>query len=323
VTRQVVALDPAQYERHPIHGDDRVWTETNCYVDIWIELLHALGHDPVAALPFTLAIDFEGDQWTFFKYPLVDLYALYGLDVQELNVWRPLVVHLEEQVSRGRPVLVELDSFYLPDTTGTAYQRVHVKTTVAVMEIDVEQRRLGYFHGQGFHRLSGDDFVDVLRLRQTDPAMLPPYTEIVKIRETPCAQPADEVAVSLQLLARHLALTPSTNPFVAFHARFSQDLAALLEQDLDAFHQYSFATLRQYGAAYELAATYLRWLEAHGERGLDRAPEMFQSIAEGAKRFQFQLARAMARRTALDLSPLAEMGERWECGIHTLKARYQ
>jgi len=322
VTRQVVAFDPAQYERHPIHGDGRVWTETNCYVDIWIELLHALGHDPVAALPFTVAIDFEGDQWTFFKYPLLDLYALYGLDVQELNIWRPLVVHLEEQVSRGRPVLVELDSYYLPDTAGTAYKRAHVKTTAAVTEIDVEQRRLGYFHGQGFHRLEGDDFVDVLRLRQTDPAMLAPYTEIVKIGATSTARPHD-VARSLQLLSRHLEMAPRTNPFVTFRARFSQDLSALLEQDLDAFHQYSFATLRQYGAAYELAATYLAWLASHGERDLDGPRAMFQAIAEAAKMFQFQLARAMARRTPLDLSPITEMGERWACGMEALKARYR
>ena len=41
-------------------------------------------------LPFTVAIDFEGDQWTFFKPPHDELCDLYGLDVQELNVWRPL-----------------------------------------------------------------------------------------------------------------------------------------------------------------------------------------------------------------------------------------
>src|SRR6185503_20625642 len=137
--QRVLALDPSTYERHQIHGDEsRLWAETNCYVDIWIELLHALGHDPVAALPFTFAIDFEGDQWTFFKFPLLDLYELYGLDVQELAIWRPLVAHVEEQVSRGRPVLVELDSFYLPDTAGSAYKIAHQKSTVAITDIDVD-----------------------------------------------------------------------------------------------------------------------------------------------------------------------------------------
>src|SRR6201986_4906087 len=107
--RQVFPLDASSYQQHEIHACERQWAETNCYVDVWIELLHAWGFEPLAALPFTIAIDFEGDQWTFFKFPLADLYSLYGLDVQELQIWRPLVNHLEEQVELGRPVLVELD----------------------------------------------------------------------------------------------------------------------------------------------------------------------------------------------------------------------
>jgi len=127
---------------HPIHQDERIWAETNCYTDICIELLHAWGFDPVAALPFTLSIDCEGDQWTFFKFRPGDLEELYRLAVEELTVWRPLVRHVEEQVSRGRPVLVELDSYYLPDTAGTAYRLEHVKTTVAVVAIDVANQYL-------------------------------------------------------------------------------------------------------------------------------------------------------------------------------------
>jgi hypothetical protein len=107
--RQLFALDPATYARHAIHATDRVWAETNCYVDVWVELLHAWGFDPIAALPFTVGIDFEGDQWTFFKFPLSDLCQLYALDVQELAIWRPLVQHVDEQLALGRPVLVELD----------------------------------------------------------------------------------------------------------------------------------------------------------------------------------------------------------------------
>src|SRR5205814_10154285 len=103
--RTILPLDPAAYRRHSIHTGDRIWAETNCYVDLWIELLHAWGFEPVAALPFTLAIDFEGDQWTFFKFPLADLLELYGLDVQELALWRPLVRHVEQQIVQGRPVL--------------------------------------------------------------------------------------------------------------------------------------------------------------------------------------------------------------------------
>ena len=85
-------LDPARVSRviRSIAAD-RAWPESNCYVDLWIELLHAAGAEPLAALRFTLAVDVEGDQWTFFKFPLADLEALYGVSVFELNVWRPLV----------------------------------------------------------------------------------------------------------------------------------------------------------------------------------------------------------------------------------------
>src|SRR5262249_52154471 len=210
-------LDPAHYQRHRIHGENRIWAETNCYVDVWVELLHAWGFEPVAALPFTLGIDFEGDQWTFFKFPPGDLDQLYGLDIQELAVWRPLVRHVEEQVERGRPVLVELDSYYLPDTAGTAYQREHVKSTVAAVAIDVVGQRLGYFHNQGYYHLEGADFVNVFRLHgPKDPTVLPPYVEFVKRRAAPPLEGDELVMASLQLLRRHLRRLPESNPFEVF-----------------------------------------------------------------------------------------------------------
>src|SRR5258706_11806662 len=109
------SISAEAYRRHAIHGEERTWAETNCYTDLLIEMLHGMGHDPAAMLPFTLAVDFEGDQWTFFKPPANDILDLYGLDIQELAIWKPLAEHVVEQVAAGRPVLVELDSFYLPD----------------------------------------------------------------------------------------------------------------------------------------------------------------------------------------------------------------
>ena len=43
MTQQIARARPGTYRRHAIHGEDRIWAETNCYVDLWIELLHALG----------------------------------------------------------------------------------------------------------------------------------------------------------------------------------------------------------------------------------------------------------------------------------------
>jgi hypothetical protein len=321
--RQILTLDPATYRRHRIHGDGRTWAETNCYVDVWVELLHAWGLEPVAALPFTLAIDFEGDQWTFFKFPPGDLYQLYGLDVQELAVWRPLVCHVEEQVARGRPVLVELDSFYLPDTAGTAYRREHVKSTAAVVAIDVPGRRLGYFHNQGYHHLEGEDFASVFRLDgPRDPTVLPPFVEFVTRRRVPVPVGDELVLASVQLLRRHLRRLPEANPFEQFKARFEADLAWLAGEGLETFHLYSFATLRQFGACYELAATYLQWLQERTGKPLAGQVAAFTNLSTGAKTLQFQLARAVARKKPLDLTALGDMGNAWQSALGSLKETF-
>ena len=321
--RQIIDINPKHYQRHLIHGENRTWAETNCYVDLWVELLHAQGFDPVAGLPFTVAIDFEGDQWTFFKYPISDLYDLYGLDVQELAIWRPLVEQVDEQVNLGRPVLVELDSFYLPDTAGTAYQLAHVKTTVAITEIDLENNHMGYFHNQGYFHLDGDDFLNIFHLNtEIDPTILSPYVEFVKNRRDKKLQDKELLDLSLRLLSKHLQLAPSTNPFTKFKNRFEEDLEWLMNEGLETFHHYSFATLRQYGACYELFTTYLKWLIENGIDDLKEPLTAFTDISNNAKTLQFQLARAISRKKQLDLSALDTMGDCWESGINSLKKHY-
>ncbi len=322
MTKQVFPLSPDGYQRHLIHTRERHWAETNCYVDVWIELLHAWGFDPIAALPFTVGIDFEGDQWTFFKFPHADLRDLYGLDVQELAIWQPLVKHVDEQVAIGRPVLVELDSYFLPDTEGTAYRREHTKSTVAVTDIDVANQRLGYFHGQGYYELHGDDFVNLFRLEGPhDPAMMPPYVEFVKRRPNRAATGRTLVETSLSLLKQQLSRLPETNPFDKFKPRFAADMDWLVHESMDVFHQYSFATLRQFGAAYELAALYFEWLDSHGVDGLGVARDAFHLLATGAKTMQFQLARAIARKKPLNLGPLDDMADIWRTAMDYLASR--
>lgn len=316
---QILPLDPAKYSKHVIHGDDRIWAETNCYVDLWVELLHSLGFEPRAALAFTLAIDFEGDQWTFFKYQISDLNELYGLDVQELAVWRPLTIHIEEQIRRGNPVLVELDSYFLPDTAGTAYGREHTKTTVAVNAIDVTERTLEYFHNQGYYRLTGGDFASIFRLDSTEAAFLPPYVEFVKPHPERALAGTNLAQASLASLRRQIAMAPVNNPFLAFKARFEADFAWLSTESLDTFHHYSFATLRQFGACYELAATYLEWLAAAASLPLQKSAAAMRNLATEAKTLQFQLARAMIRKKPLDLTAIDVMAFEWQSAMTDLR----
>ena len=316
--KQIIPLNPVDYQRHLIHGENRIWTETNCYVDALVELLHSMGCEPMAALPFTLGIDFEGDQWTFFKFPHADLFALYGLEIQELAIWRELTRHIEQQIENGHPVLVELDSYFLPDTAGNAYQLAHVKSSIVANEIDIDRQHLGYFHNQAYFHLGGSDFTNIFQMDGiVHPRMLPPYVEFFKKKER---QNRSLLEVSLELLKKHLSLIPLKNPFLSFKEKLSQDTLWLATAEMEIFHIYSFANLRQYGACFELSATYLTWLMDQGVNpaGLSDAKNAFLEISNMAKLFQFKLARAMSRRRPLELDAMDTMAHLWDKAMQSL-----
>src|SRR5262245_58627062 len=114
MTAVISGIAPETYQRHALHDSGRHWPETNCYVDLVIEVLSASGFDPTSVMGFTLAQDFEGDQFTFFKMPTADLTRLYGVEVLELSIFDRLESHVVEQLSRGRLPLVEVDAHFLP-----------------------------------------------------------------------------------------------------------------------------------------------------------------------------------------------------------------
>jgi hypothetical protein len=320
--QQILNIDPATYQRHNIHVQERDWAETNCYVDVWIELLHALGHEPIAAMSFTLGIDFEGDQWTFFKFKLADIYRLYNIDVQELAIWKPLTVHIEEQVGWGRPVLVELDSMYLPDTVGTAYKEAHVKTTVSVNLMDIENKKMGYFHAQSYYQLEGQDFIDVFRLENKDASHLEPYVEIAKLTAEKNVTNDELVKTSIIVLKEQLRALPKVNPFLPFKVQLEKDIAWLKEEGLEMFHHYCFATLRQFGACFEQASFYIDWLIQNGEQGLEEARQHYKDISELTKVYQFQLARVVSRGKTIDLTTIDTLSEHWDKAVSILKNKY-
>jgi Domain of unknown function (DUF1839) len=322
MSRQEVlpGLDPARYERHPLHGEDAVWLEKNCYGDMWIELLHALKLDPVASLPYTLAVDFEGDQWTFFKPPPEELRELYGVDVQELTVWLPLLEHAVEHLGAGKLISSEADAFWLPDTAGTDYRSQHTKTTIALANLDVEDQRLGYFHNAGYFELSGEDFRGLFRLDLgDDPAFLPLFAELVRIDRVVRRPPRELAAQSLRLLRRHFEWRPSSNPFERFGRRFEQELPRLREAGLSRYHAWAFASVRQAGAAFELAAAHLRWQARFGMPGLIAAAESFDAIAQGNKALILKAARSVNSGRPFDSAPLfCDMAQAWDRGMDLL-----
>jgi hypothetical protein len=319
VTRAVALpdLDAATYARHALHADDRVWVEKNCYVDIWIEVVHALGLDPMAMLPFTVAIDLEDDQWTFFKPVHSELYDLYGLDVQELNVWRPILEHSVTHVAAGKLVSTEADAWWLPDTSGTDYRTQHTKTTIVISDIDPSIRRLGYFHNASYHQLEGEDFTRLFRMEEPhDPAFMPLFAELIRI-DRKVARPLPELRQrSRAFLRRHLARRPTTNPVARFATKFVADLPALQAAGLGHYHVWAFANLRQLGAAFELAALHARWLD---DPAVAPAAEAFDVISQQAKAFILKAARSVNAKKPLDASPyFDEMASAWSRGVDVL-----
>ncbi len=296
-------LSAADYQPHPLHTDVYAWVEKNCYIDLMIEILHAQGLEPFAILPFTLAINFEGDQWTFFKPQHSEIRDLYGIDIQELSVWRPLIDHAVEHLGAGCLISVEADAFWLPDTTATDYRRQHVKTTIALADLDLDQQRLGYFHNAGYFELADEDFRALFQLdKPIDPGYLPLYAELIHRQQIIRREHAELVNLSLQLLKRYLQLRPQDNPITHFAARFPQELALMQSRGLTYYHAWAFNNTRQLGAAFELAAAYLKWLGNAGVQGLNTAIQGFEEISTGNKSMILKIARAVNSGRALDLS---------------------
>jgi hypothetical protein len=314
-------LDVGNYPRSVLHAENCTWVEKNCYVDIWIEVLHALDLEPRAILPFTVAIDFEGDQWTFFKPPHDELRELYGLDVQELNVWRPLIDHAVEHLAAGRLISTEADAFWLPDTSGTDYRRLHTKSTIVLADIDVEQRRLGYFHNAGYFMLEGEDFARTFRLDMPpDPTFMPLFAETVRLERVMRVSDAELLALSKKLWLKHLPRVPRTNPIARFQQRFESELASLQERGLAYYHAWAFATTRQLGASFELAASNLRWMQSLGVHGLEPAIEAFDIIATNSKSFILKGARAVNSKRSFDGAAMfGEISAAWERGLAQLR----
>lgn len=316
-------LDSVNYRRSVLHAEHCTWVEKNCYVDIWIEVLHAFGLEPRAVLPFTVAVDFEGDQWTFFKPSHDELRELYGIDVQEMNVWRPLIEHAAEHLADGKLIATESDAFWLPDTSGTDYRRQHTKTTIVLADLDTANRRLGYFHNAGYFQLEGEDFDKTFHLdAPVTPEFMPLYAETVRVDRL-IRRPATQlVSMSLDLWRKHLRRLPATNPMLRYEQRFNRDLATMHERGLGFYHAWAFSATRQLGAAFELAAQNLRWLLGEGIADLEDSALAFESIASNCKTFILKGARSVNARRQFDGTEMfKELAADWQHGTEKLSAR--
>ena len=303
----LLGLDPATYRRHALHDGERTYQETNCYADCLIELVAAAGHEPEAMLAGTAAVDFEVDQWTFFKPAPEDLLALYGLDLHEMQPYRSLAEQAATRLAVGQSVIPEVDSFYLPDVVATDYRQHHVKSSLVVEAIDLDAKVLRYFHNAGYFELSGDDFDGLF-----GPQALPPYVELVRSTPGPrsparrCAAPPASCSAATWPGAR------PTTPSQRFLAALEADLPRLLDGDEADYHAYAFHNPRMAGASFELLASHARWLL--GEEG-EKAAAALDDVVGGTKMLLFRLARRRAFDVAGVIGPMADG---WETAMSEL-----
>lgn len=307
-------LDPAAYVPHPIHGDDRTYSETNCYVDCLVEFVHASGLEPAAMLGGAVASDFELDQWTFFKPTPGDLFALYGIDLHEVQPYRGFPTLIATRLAAGQTVMPEVDSFYLPDVVATAYRTDHVKSTIIAESIDEDAKVLRYFHNTAYHELSGEDYEKLFATYSGD-GHLPTYVELLRPGAGPAPSGDDLREVARSLLAGYLARRPAENPFARFSAQLEADLPALIEGSSEDYNAYAFHNPRMVGASMELLATHVRWL--FGEEG-EKAAASLDDVVGGSKMLLFRLARQRPFDVAGVVGPMAEAYDAAVTGLDAL-----
>jgi len=216
-------------------------------------------------------------------------------------------------------ISTEADAWWLPDTSGTDYRRQHTKSTIVLNDLDADAHRLGYFHNAGYYSLDGEDYAKTF-----EPPVMPLFAELVRIDRV-VKRPAGElVARSRELLARHVGRRPKDNPVARFAQRFAADLPDIQQRGLAYYHVWAFATVRQLGAAAELAALYLRWLDGGGtlaDGGAHAAAiEAYDRISTGAKSFILKAARAVNAKKQLDAAPIFDDWARaWDQAMGTLE----
>ena len=305
--------DPATYRPHSIHSGARNYIETNCFTDIVTELLHARGDEPLASFGSFVRMDFENDQWTFFKPLAVDLELLFGMDIHEVQPYRPIPQQIAEVIGAGRTMTIELDAWYLPDTAATSYGTAHVKTGVIAESIDVAGERFRYFHNASLYELSGRDFRGAFRLGPDwSEDVLPPYTELIRFDVGPSLRDEELRTASRELLAGHLRRVVPGNPFDRFSARLAVDLPGLMAGDAELYHAYTFATFRMAGAGFELLASQVDWLL--GDDGSPATAAMSR-IVDGCKVLGFKLAR---RRPFDPTEAMDALGAAWTEAMESL-----
>lgn len=85
-------------------------------------------------------------------------------------------------------------------------------------------------------------------------------------------------------LRRYFGRRPLSSPFRRFGSRFAEDIPKLQANGLLYYPAWAFASVRQAGAAFELAAANLRWQAGFDHPGLVAVADCFEAISQTTRR---------------------------------------
>ena len=197
-------------------------------------------------------------------------------------------------------MIVELDSWYLPDTAATSYRAEHVKT-LGDRRGDRPRRASGCATSTtpACYELDGEDYRGVFRLgRDRSPDVLPPYTELVRFDAGPRLHGAALREAARELLRRPPRPAPGDNPFERFGAPARAPTCPTCSTgDARRYHAYAFATVRMAGVGVRARRRARRLAARRG--GRRRRPRRSRGSSTAARSSRFKLA----RRRAFDPQP--------------------
>jgi hypothetical protein len=105
-----------------------------------------------------------------------------------------------------------------------------------------------------------------------------------------------------------------------FGEHVAEQLATLRARGMPFYHAFAFATIRQCGSSSELAAAYLRWLDAQLPGDYGRAASAFDAISASMKALILKGARAVNSQKPVDFSELfADAAKNWDEGMTLLQ----
>jgi Domain of unknown function (DUF1839) len=305
-------------------AQDRIWPETNRYTDLWIGVLAALRLEASACLPYTLAVDFLDDQWTQFRPSHDDLYTLYGIEVQTLSLWRPLIDHLQGQLSAGRLVIVDVPARGLPDGAGGLLHPRRTTETIVVNEIDTQRERLGFFHRTDYRVLQGAAYRRLLHPdAPPESEALQGRAEVINLHNLVRRPPDTLRHLSHQLLEKYLQRVPTRHPLRRWRRRFAGEITPLLAGGPTHYQHWADAGPHQLGSAFELAALYLVWIAGgtSGTAHLVQAADAFRQLSVLARSLLLKGARSVVNGQPFQEHDLIErMTRLWSRGMALLGA---